>query len=127
LCVYELQRTDDGMALQLICEQSLHIQIIRCEVRGDFIVVGDLLRSITLLSYTHQPPELRVVAQDYSTHWTTALTMLNDQAVLAADGCFNLYTVLHRSDETDEDLRQQMQTCGEFHLGDQVNRFCSGK
>ncbi|RKP06326.1 mono-functional DNA-alkylating methyl methanesulfonate N-term-domain-containing protein [Thamnocephalis sphaerospora] len=126
VCIYDLEHTENGIELVEVCEQRLHIAALRCAIRGDFIAVGDLLRSVSLLSYLPNESTLSVMAHDYNRHWVTALSMLRDEVVLAADGCFNLYTVLHRSDEADEDMRQHLEEVGMFHLGDQVNQFCSG-
>ncbi|KAI8053350.1 CPSF A subunit region-domain-containing protein [Syncephalis plumigaleata] len=122
VCLYNLlPNTEDkivGERLQTAC--------ISCSVRGDFIAVGDLLRSVTLLRYIPEQQKLAVLAQDYTTHWTCSVTMLSDDTILATDSCYNIYALKYQSDDPDETTRETLENVGQFHIGDQINRFYRG-
>ncbi|KAI9594127.1 mono-functional DNA-alkylating methyl methanesulfonate N-term-domain-containing protein [Syncephalis fuscata] len=131
VCLYDLQSNDNTdikmpMLLKQVTNERLQTNCVRCSIRGDFVAVGDLLRSVALLRYVADQQKFDVLAQDYDTHWISTLTMMNDDVMLAADCCYNLYTLKYRNDEPDEAIRERLEGIGEFHLGDQINRFCSG-
>lgn len=58
--------------------------------RGDFIVVGDLMKSISLLQYKPSEVALEVRGRDLSSRWLTALAALDEDTYLAADNECNL-------------------------------------
>jgi hypothetical protein len=41
--------------------------------RGDFIVVGDLMKSISLLAYKPVDGTIEEIAKDYNSNWMTAV------------------------------------------------------
>ncbi|RKP26192.1 CPSF A subunit region-domain-containing protein, partial [Syncephalis pseudoplumigaleata] len=110
----------NGLLLACISNRTA---CLRCSIRGDFVAVGDLLRSVVLLRYQSEQRQFDVLAQDYTTHWTCSVTMLNDDTILAADSCYNLYTLKYHSDDPNEARREVLEDVGRFHLGDQINRF----
>ena len=46
--------------------------------RGDFILVGDLVRSMTLLQYKTMEGSFEEIARDYSPNWMSALEIIDD-------------------------------------------------
>jgi hypothetical protein len=44
--------------------------------RGDFIVIGDLMKSVTLLTYKAIDGSMEEIARDYNPNWMTALEIL---------------------------------------------------
>jgi DNA damage-binding protein 1 len=46
-----VQRDDSSHALQLECSHHIGVLPLYTQTRGDFIVVGDIMRSLTLLVY----------------------------------------------------------------------------
>lgn len=132
MCLYNLlPNNDESNKLPLVLEEivgkRLQTACISCSVRGDFISVGDLLRSVTLLRYIPEQQKLTILAQDYTTHWTCSVTMLSDDTILATDSCYNIYVLKYQSDEPDEATRETLENVGQFHIGDQINRFYRGK
>jgi hypothetical protein len=57
---------------------------------GDFILVGDLMKSLTLLMYKAAEGSLEVRARDLDSKWLTALAALDDDTYAVADNCHNL-------------------------------------
>jgi len=64
-----------------------------CIVRlsGDFILVGDLMRSITLLQYKSMEGSFEEIARDYEPNWMTAIEILDDDNFLGAENSCNLF------------------------------------
>jgi DNA damage-binding protein 1 len=54
------------MELTTECVHRGHILVLYLQTRGDFIVVGDLMRSISLLTYKPVDSQMEELAQDYN-------------------------------------------------------------
>ena len=46
--------------------------------RGDFILVGDLVRSMTLLQYKTMEGSFEEIAKDYNPNWMSAVEIIDD-------------------------------------------------
>ena len=108
------------------CSHHGHIVALYVQVRGDLIVVGDLMKSVSLLRY--EPAESAIVelARDFNPNWMTAVDALDDDAYLGAENSFNLFTLRRNSDASTDEERSRLDVAGEFHLGEFVNRFRRG-
>jgi len=94
--------------------------------RGDFIVVGDLMRSISLLIYKPEEGVIEERARDYNANWMSAIEVLDEDTYLGAENSFNLFTVRKNSDASADEERSKLEVVGEYHLGEFVNRFRHG-
>ncbi|KAI3495498.1 hypothetical protein L1887_37839 [Cichorium endivia] len=122
--LYKWMLRDDGThELQSECGHHGHILALYVQTRGDFIVVGDLMKSISLLTYKHEEGAIEERARDYNANWMSAVEILDDDIYLGAENNFNLFTV--RKNSTDEG-RGRLEVVGEYHLGELVNRFQHG-
>ncbi len=68
--------------------------------RGDFVLVGDLMKSLSLLMYNKQQGgtgtgQLEARARDYDSKWMTAIEVLDDDTYIAADNSHNLVGTAH--------------------------------
>lgn len=106
------------VGVQVLC---LHLA-----VRGDFVVVGDLMKSLTLLVYKAAEGSLEVRARDQDSKWLTALALLDDDTYVAADNSHNLVVVRKNPDAATEEERARLETVGRFHTGEFVNRLRPG-
>jgi DNA damage-binding protein 1 len=88
-------------------------------------IVGDLMRSVSLVQYYPEHQTLEEIARDFNPNWTTACEMLNDSVYLAAENFHNLFC-LRRNHASSEEVRCRLDTIGEYHLGEQVNKFMNG-
>ncbi|XP_050068319.1 DNA damage-binding protein 1 [Anopheles maculipalpis] len=116
----------DDKDLRLECSHFNNILALYCKTKGDFILVGDLMRSITLLQYKQMEGSFEEIARDYQPNWMTAVEILDDDAFLGADNSHNLFVCLKDSAATTDEERQQMPEVAQFHLGDLVNVFRHG-
>lgn len=119
-------REDGSRELQSECGHHGHILALYVQTRGDFIVVGDLMKSISLLLYKHEEGAIEERARDYNANWMTAVEILNDDIYLGAENNFNLFTVRRNSDGATDEERGRLEVVGEYHLGEFVNRFRHG-
>lgn len=64
--------------------------LIQFSWAGDFIVVGDFMRSLTLLQYNRDQKTLQVISLDFKTSRLTACEIIDDRTLFAADNELNL-------------------------------------
>nr|CAD7197866.1 unnamed protein product [Timema douglasi] len=112
--------------LRLECSHFNNITALYLKTKGDFILVGDLMRSMTLLQYKTMEGSFEEMARDYNPNWMTAVEILDDDTFLGAENSANLFICQKDSAATTDEERQQMQEVGQFHLGDMVNVFRHG-
>jgi DNA damage-binding protein 1 len=89
-------------------------------------IVGDLMRSISLVQYYPQHETLEEVARDFNANWTTAVEMLTDDVFLGGENWNNLFVLRRNTKAQSEEIRCRLDTVGEFHLGEMCNKFMSG-
>ncbi|OQR96245.1 DNA damage-binding protein [Achlya hypogyna] len=118
----------DEMDKELVaeCGHHGHTLVLFMESRGDFIAVGDLMKSVSLLNYKALDGSVEEVAKDLNSNWMTAIDMLDDDHVLGAEADLNLFCVQRQSGATTDEERARLECVGEYHLGEFVNRFRHG-
>ena len=89
-------------------------------------IVGDLMRSISLVQYFPQYETLEEVARDFNVNWTSAVTMLTDDVYLGSENWNNLFVLRRNARAQSEEVRCRLDTVGEFHFGEMCNKFLSG-
>jgi DNA damage-binding protein 1 len=89
-------------------------------------IVGDLMRSISLVQYYPQHQALEEVARDFNANWVCAVEMLNDSVYLGAENWNNLFCLRRNKAAASEEIRCRLDTIGEYHLGEMCNKFMSG-
>lgn len=110
-----------GRRLVSLCTQKGHILALHIKSRGDFILVGDLMSSITLLVYKPIGDTLEEVATDRSPNWMSAIEIIDDDTFLGCENSFNLFIARRNSGAASDEERQRLDTIADFHLGDFVN------
>jgi DNA damage-binding protein 1 len=124
VCVFDLK---DDMELQMECSYYNTILALYLKSKGDFVLVGDLMRSLTILLYKPDQHALEEIARDYNSRWMSAVEILDDDSFLGAENSYNLFTCQKDSAATTDDDRQHLQDSGYLHIGEFVNVFCHGK
>ena len=88
----------DGVAeLKSVCGHHGHILALYIRSHGDFIVVGDLMKSVSLLVYKPLENTIDEIARDYNAMWMTSIAILDDDTYIGCDNSYNLFTVSERS------------------------------
>ncbi|KAJ3020154.1 UNVERIFIED_CONTAM: DNA damage-binding protein 1 [Siphonaria sp. JEL0065] len=133
----------DEEVLVPVCHKYGFIQAIYLSVYGDFIAVGDLMKSVTLLEYKRPsadedkkgedepmgrggPGTLVEVARDHLPAWTTSVHTINSDMVVVGELGNNLYTLRRQTEVQLEDEKKRLEIAGCFHLGDYANRIRFG-
>ena len=79
-------------ALNLECSHFNNIISLHMKTRGDFILVGDLVRSMTLLQYKTMEGSFEEIARDYSPNWMSAVEIIDDDTLVLLT--FNIIIIL---------------------------------
>jgi len=108
---------------------------------GALIVVGDLMRSVSVLEFTQKggssggggggggvvaTSSLLEVARDNNANWMTALEPMHRDFYVGAEHMNNLVTLRRHPNGATQEDRSRLEPYGAFHLGDFVNRFRAG-
>uniref|UniRef100_A0A1B0DIH4 Uncharacterized protein n=1 Tax=Phlebotomus papatasi TaxID=29031 RepID=A0A1B0DIH4_PHLPP len=112
--------------LRLECSHFNNIIALYLKTKGDFILVGDLMRSLTLLQYKQMEGTFDEIARDFEPNWMTAIEILDDDTFLGAENSNNLFVCQKDSAATTDEEREQMPEVAMFHLGDMINVFRHG-
>lgn len=117
------ERKDGLLNIQQLDRHRGHILAYRMKLRGDFVLVGDVVRSVALLSCKKIGENYRLeqLARDYGVVWVMAMEMLDDDTYVVADHSKHLYTFKRNSRATSDGERQRLERVGQFHLGARVN------
>ncbi|BGP03522.1 hypothetical protein JCM10021v2_007257 [Rhodotorula toruloides] len=100
----------------------------------DTLIVGDALRSLTVLRYTASPqPKLLEVAKDYRSRYMVGVEDLGRDSTgadryIGAETDLNLFAVSRHPQQAAGNLANAatLQDAGAFHLGELVTRFRTG-
>ncbi|CAH1785310.1 unnamed protein product [Owenia fusiformis] len=112
--------------LRVECSYFNNIIALYLKTKGDFILVGDLMRSMNLLAYKPVEGNFEEIARDFNPNWMSAVEILDDDTFLGAENSFNLFTCQKDSAAATDEDRQHLQEVGMFHLGEFVNVFRHG-
>nr|XP_037277577.1 LOW QUALITY PROTEIN: DNA damage-binding protein 1-like [Rhipicephalus microplus] len=108
------------------CSHFNNILALYLRAKGDFVLVGDLMRSMSLLAYKPLEGNFEEIARDFQTNWMTSVEILDDETFLGAESTTNLFVCQKDSAATTDEERQHLQEVGQFHLGEFVNVFRHG-
>lgn len=121
------ERTDGVFSIIEEGRHVGHIMVFRLQARGNFVLVADLLRSVTVLTCkTDGRIQLEELARDPDPTWLMAIEMLDDDMYIAADQGKHLFTFRRNSHAPTEVERMRLERVGQFHLGSAVNRIQHG-
>ena len=117
---------DDSFALVPECSLASHILTLTIAVRGEFILVGDLMKSASLIQYKPDAGVLEERARDINSVWTTAAECVDDDTFIVAEMAHNLVVLRKNGDAATDEDRHRLDVVAEFHVGHQVNAFSHG-
>lgn len=127
--VFSLSERLDGMLTMKEEDRHRgHILGYRITLRGDFILLGDIYKSITVLTCKKIGENIRLeeVARDYEVTWIMAIEMLDDDMYIVGEHGTHLYTYKRNSSAPTDAERARLERVGQFHLGGKVNRIQQG-
>ncbi|KAH9372440.1 hypothetical protein HPB48_012863 [Haemaphysalis longicornis] len=106
------------------CSHFNNILALHLRAKGDFVLVGDLMRSMSLLAYKPLEGRFEEIAKDYKTNWMCGVEILDDDNFLGAETAMNLFTC--QKDSAVDDERRRLSQVAQYHLGEFVNVFRRG-
>jgi len=112
--------------LRLECSFFNNIMALYTKVRGDFVLVGDLVRSITLLQYKTMEGSFEEIGRDYCPNWMTAIEIVDDDTFLGAENANNIFVASRDSSSSNDEERTMINENAQIHVGDMINVFCHG-
>ena len=124
LKLYVLEEQDDISQLKSIASHHGHILSLFVKASGENIIVGDLMRSISVYSYSSNGIE--EIARDYNASWTTSCEIVSPNIYLGAENWNNIFSLRRNADATSEETRCRLETQGGYYLGEMVNKFIPG-
>lgn len=89
-------------------------------------IVGDLMRSISLVEYLPKHQVIEELARDYNANFCTSIEMLTDNIYLGSENFANLFVLRHNVEAPSEEARVRLDTIGEYHLGEMINTMKLG-
>jgi len=112
--------------LRLECSYFNNILALYLKSKGDFVLVADLMKSITLLGYKPLQDAFEEIARDTTVKYMTGIEILDDDNFIGSDNSFNLFVCQKDSAAPTDEERCQMSEVGLYHLGEFVNVFRHG-
>ena len=131
--------------LAMVCEYVGHMMSLYCKTAGDLVLVGDILRSMSVLQLKQitstsgsgtEIITLKEVSRDFNSNYMRAVEFLNADYFMGSEDNGNLFIEKRPGGEgtsggsagvaltEEEKSRLEMQSA--FHLGDFVNVFQRG-
>ncbi|KAI9202714.1 mono-functional DNA-alkylating methyl methanesulfonate N-term-domain-containing protein [Polychytrium aggregatum] len=109
--------------LQMVCSHHAHTIAVDMKVEGNTIIVGDLMKSVSLLEYVPERHILEETYRDFQSLWITRVNHLG-ASYIAANHTFNLLSF--GKVISDEPGAKALQQDGQWHLGEMVNQIKQG-
>ncbi|KYR00793.1 UV-damaged DNA binding protein1 [Tieghemostelium lacteum] len=97
-----------------------HTMIVQLAARGDFILVGDAMKSMSLLSVTADG-KFNVIGRNPQPIWLKSIAIIDDDHFLGAETSNNFVVIKKNSESTNEQERQLLDSVGHFHVGEGTN------
>lgn len=89
-------------------------------------IVGDLMRSVSLVEYHPKHQVIEEVASDFNSNFCTEIVMLTDNIFMGSEGHNNLFVLQYNTNASTEQARIRLDTVGQYHLGENVNKMIGG-
>ena len=89
-------------------------------------IVGDIMRSVALVEYFPKHQVIEELARDFNSNFCTDIAMLTNNTYLAAESFTNLFVLQYNPNATTEQARVRLDTVGQYHLGESVNKMIGG-
>ena len=112
--------------LNQIASYSDNVFILHLKCKNDFILIGDIMKSCSILTYRIETNAFELVARDYTPLWLSSIELVDDDNFLLCDCFQNILTLKKDSGQSNEEERKCLQSHGCMHLGEQINVFRHG-
>ena len=127
--VFKCIQREDGTRLYDISYETGHqghIVVILVRTYGNYVLVGDLLRSITLLVYNPSEEKLTELSRDFNTNFIRSSCVINENQFMLVEDKGNLVIMKKPDDVSSPEEKGRLMIESEFHVGDFVNTIQKG-
>lgn len=128
--VFSVSKADDqSLRLSGICIYRGQILVLYISTYKEFILVGDLMKSMSLLQYDENTGLLNLICRDPNSHRMTAVQLIKNFFAFGADDNGNIILGERETiedDGTEGSISREMRLIGFYHLGEFINRFQLG-
>ena len=111
--------------LSEVCSYHGHTITLFIRAVGRKIIVGDLVKSVSVLTWEPQLNQILDHSRDFNATWVNAMEILDDSTYLSADIFCNMI-VVKPEQQHHESEENRLVVAGDFHWGDSINVFCKG-
>ncbi|KAG2145900.1 CPSF A subunit region-domain-containing protein [Suillus clintonianus] len=118
--LFKIDTTSGNMIMARITTWNHNYLVTSLVSRGDIILLGDAISSISMLRL--EDNRLHLIARDYGTLWPTCVELTSNSTLIGANSEYNLFTFSLQNSGT----RQLLERDGNYFLGDLVNKFLPG-
>uniref|UniRef100_A0A6B2KWM0 DNA damage-binding protein 1 n=1 Tax=Arcella intermedia TaxID=1963864 RepID=A0A6B2KWM0_9EUKA len=124
--LFKWKEVEGASQLALEAEHSGQVVALYLDTRGDFIVVGDIMRSVKLLIYSSSDSTIKELSKHLDTMWVTGVQILDDDNYLVGHDQGNVFSVAKNSGSVTMEARGLLDDTGKFHVGELINHFEEG-
>jgi len=111
------------------CSHTSQIMTLFLKAKGDTLLAGDLVRSMTALRYSALERKVTEVARDFHSSYLRAVEILDGAAediFVGTDVHGNVQCMRQLTDAATDEERCKLEACGEFNVGEYLNCFRRG-
>ncbi|EGC39114.1 hypothetical protein DICPUDRAFT_86223 [Dictyostelium purpureum] len=102
-----------------------HTMILKLASRGHFMLVGDMMKSMSLLGQSENG-SLVQIAKNPQPIWIRSIAMINDDYFIGSETSNNFVVVKKNNDSTNELERELLDSVGHYHIGESINSMLCG-
>ncbi|ORX56642.1 hypothetical protein BCR36DRAFT_345983 [Piromyces finnis] len=100
---------------------------INISTMGNQIAIGDFMKSLTLYEYDEKNNEIKEIASDISTRFTSSVCFIDEETYIGSDSNLNVF-ILKKNESPQGVLeKKQLNLIGEYHLGSSINQIKKAK
>jgi len=126
LLLWDLKKDPDYRLVE-VCRYSAGVIVMDLQSMGHQILVGDIMRSVTLIQFDPEELSFEMVAFDETSAWSMTVDMLSDNHFLCADDAGNLLSLSCGVASRRQDASKTLERVGRIHTGEFMNRFRRAK
>ncbi len=93
---------------------------------NQYLVVGDIMRSMTVLEFKSDNNTLVEIARDFNSVYTRGVDIIDDNNFLGSDENGNIFVMKRNTTSAVSEERSRLEMQSGYHIGDFVNSFCRG-
>ncbi|KAI6039683.1 CPSF A subunit region-domain-containing protein [Pisolithus marmoratus] len=120
LILLRVEYANKSISLRKVAAWNHNYLITTLVSRGDLLLVGDALTSVSLVKLNES--EVELIAKDFGSLWPTCAQLLDEKSLIGANSDYNLFAFRLQKTELQKSLERE----GHYFVGDIINKFVPG-